>query len=361
MKDDIIKNVASVSLFVLLFNVAAFGVSWTPTRQVATIWEPFYWQFNGNVGDKLIDKLDAEDSDWVALRYQDTGWNDNDVEDCTRGQANIMGYISGVTLIDTHANSTYLVLAATITRPPIASWADQEPPAGDDPGLNVPAGTGTYGGHALYRVRATTAFCSDNWSDDHDSYDSIVFLAACSASSFLSSVGGKTQFGYSGDITDSQNVNDVNAIFGRMNGSIGNGEFRRAFDAYYDYTGSAYLEMTGGSSTLAPAPIYDDPVSPEGSGAGSSGTGYIDFDTVMDTTISAEDALTWTHTGTVEVSDIEWDGSHKITFSYCGESGYSVTMTAENDHCLSPGDDQAELNGNLTGGNGDDKVWTFSY
>lgn len=366
------KTAITISAFILLvFNSIAFGTSETPLYPNAVIWEPFCWQFGDGTGDLLISYLDYENDEWTAYRYQDTVENDDSVGDCTRYWADRMGWESGVTLIITHCfAASELVLVATNDHDIMEDWED------DDDNLYVSSEPYTYLNVPLYDVSAHEEYCTathngHNWKDEHDEAKSIVWLGICYGyTNFSSAVGGRTVFSYDSLNTMYDHAN-IFEIITRMVGFQGayqdDGEFREAFDAYNASTnllGDLCCAPHNGS-TLAPAPIFSDPVSPIGADAGASGTGYIEFDTMMSTSVNANQALIWqVEEGTACVYDIEWDGDNRITFSYSGEPGYEIKMTAVASFCFAAncnyGDGYCQLNGDRIDGNTDDFVWYFS-
>ncbi|MBN1975189.1 MAG: hypothetical protein JW787_16215 [Sedimentisphaerales bacterium] len=356
------KKKITIYVFILAFSTVVFGTAESPSAPMVVIWEPFYWQMGEGSGSQLVSACQYEDPLYQEFRYRDQDPNAG-VEECTRYWADLMGWNSGVSLISTHGNDTYLVLAADPCYATLLDWADDE----DD--LYVSPRYANYGGYNLYTVSAKTSYCTNYWKNAYDLARAIIFLGACTSyPNFADTdvIGGVTVFGYPGYATFGNTQNNIVSIFYNMCGFYNNGIYREASDAY-SLGVEANLQKDGGASTLAPAPVIEDPVSPLGAGAGASGIGYIEFDTKMDTSISATDALTWSLiSGTASVSNIQWYNDYMITFSYSGTSGYLIQMTAVADKCRAPTTIAypgyyLKLNGDRINGNGDDKVWTFSY
>ena len=330
--------------------------------QEAVIWEPFYWQpATRYCALSLTANLEIEDPDWSEFYYRDTNPSDGSVGDCSRYWADLMGWCSGFTLITTHCYGSdgYNLILAAADQNAIEEWVGEDSDNMEIDGPYFPP-------YGLYAVFVSPDYCEDKWQYDHTRSRSIVYLATCFGyPNFTSAAGGVTQFGCTGTDPWTSHNNNLSGILSRMNGEIGNGNYRIASDAYSNMTVYGTLQMSGGNSTLAPAPINTNPVWPIVSGAGASGSGYIEFDSIMDTSVSPSSALTWTViTGTASVSNIEWNNNHKITFSYSGSLGYIIEMTADKDYCVTKivgGGKQPNLNGNPEYQGEDYKVWTFFY
>lgn len=153
---------------------------------------------------------------------------------------------------------------------------------------------------------------------------------------------------------------DVPNIFDAMNDR----GCRSSATAYYYYKNNnntewnhGKIQISGGNSILAPAPLA---VYPEGSGAGSDGTGYIIFDANMDTEIDASSALTYyVWQGDLTLDNFHWKNNHCIEFDYHdGSENFCVTITAHYDLLYSDGGQM--LDGDCYAPNGQDKVWDFS-
>ncbi|MCF7954652.1 MAG: hypothetical protein K9M75_02505 [Phycisphaerae bacterium] len=368
MSKKVVKTIVVLLLFGFLFNLLAFGVDDVETPvisggEIGKFWEPFNYEFGDYNANNLIEKLQVENSEWTVTRYLDDT-DDDEIGDCTRENCDSLASDSGITFIFTHGSTdgvgtTRLVLAECSDSDTIDDWRGS---TSSLTRLSLPPESPTE-----YKVLADTDYCEGNWKTLHDDNKSFVLIIACGASNFMDSVGGSTQIGYTEPFGVASALNDVADVFKRMNGDEGSGEFRIASEAISDANSlslfSEYFTYSGGNITLAPAPLYEDPVSPTGAGAGGSGSGYVEFDTKMDTTIDAEEALTWVcNSGDAEISDIEWDGDFKIIFDYQNLScpaPYEIEMTANEAKCTSCSGG-IRLNGDRIDGNEDDYVWIFS-
>ena len=351
-------------LLIFAFNTTVvLGTAITPKATNVNIWEPFYWQVNGAPGDQLLSKLSQEGNYWTLSRcYDDTPYDY--IGTCTRYNADHLSDDSYITLVNTHGGTGSFTIATTENYNTAVSWANSSP------GLYV-SGPGYYGGFNVYSVVANNIYLSNYWTNNHINNNSIVFLGFCHSGQLMNCVGGETVFGYDpyNEIValptfQTEITADIVSMFERMNGTDGtNGAYRIASDAYTNYTNyySTNLLMNGGDSTLAPTTLD---VYPYQSGAGQSGTGYILFDSIMDTTIAATDALSWSCSpyGYCKVTNIHWDTANKnrIYFNYSGRSGYTIQMTANSPYCLSE-TSNIQLNGDGVNGVGDSTVWQFSY
>jgi len=362
-KHNCIFLIILVFTITLLFNSVCFGVAETPKYPTAVIWLPFNWGNLLDGGGTLVGYLDYENDEWTAFFYTDISEAGGPM-DCTRIAADSMGWCSGVTYILTHSSDGNQVLATSTDKQEMLDWAN------GDNGLVVPPTPWKYGYLDLYEVQATPSYCQEHWSDDHNYNKSIVWLGMCGGySNFRNAVGGQTVFSYNSINADSDR-NNIEKIFNYMTGCDG-GYHREAYDAFnaqlIQLTSQLICDPNNGS-TLAPGVDYrreNDICYPVGSGAGGSGEGAIFFDTKLDTTVDPSLALQWSCiSGTATVYNIDWENDHKISFSYCGSPGYSISMTASAYYLRAPheyGFYYSILNGDRANGNTDDYCWTFSY
>jgi hypothetical protein len=223
-------------------------------------------------------------------------------------------------------------------------------------------------GWQLAFVRVYDEWYDPNWSDDHDDNRAIVVIAGCNSASgsIAANCGGRVSFGYDGtpetndDITD-----DMHYLFARMSGV--SGVDLRTSNAAWNAGGfSTHFDIVADdNTTLCPAVTS---WGPKGSGAGNSGTGFVQLDTVCEET---ENPLRKeVKSGALSIYDQEWATDSKITFSYCNQApeyGYTVEVTAKADCIYSecPGGKVLDGNTNPSGENGrapcwDSFVWTFS-
>ena len=218
----------------------------------------------------------------------------------------------------------------------------------------------------------------DNWSTSLTQSNAIVFVGSCQGNdksggtSFLTCCGGGVGFGYPCTV-NWNNISPNNiSLLKRMNGKLGNGEFRTAEEAYYNMPlplDNMEIEPSQGAAiTLCPATEAFEPSN--GEFVQSSGTGYFKVDTYCKDDYSPEEALTFDKSSDeIIIDNIEWDSNNgkanAITFEWEGpeDEYFKVEVTAHADKFISWGWSGGghQLDGNGESPNGDDVVYTFYY
>jgi hypothetical protein len=149
-----------------------------------------------------------------------------------------------------------------------------------------------------------------------------------------------------------------------MNG-VTDGALRRTAGEAYDnktgYTGN--LTMSGNPwTTLCPAPLADNSLFPETAVSETrKGWGCILFDTYMNTTNSANDALTVV--SGCPITNRRWfgnaDGYYGVGFDFDKTGGSNTTLRAVADRCRNKGIQGRAMDGDRVQPNNDDKEWSF--
>ena len=156
-----------------------------------------------------------------------------------------------------------------------------------------------------------------------------------------------------------------------MNGSTDNARKRTAGEAWDSgsgyhtnvFTGVLNAKMDGNDwTTLCPAPLADNAVFPASNPGNRKGWGCIIFDTYMNVTNSASDALT--KVSGCPTSDHRWfgnaDGKYGLGFDFDKTGGAATTMRAVADKCRNEGvGGGREMDGNRVKPSKDNRDWPF--
>jgi len=229
---------------------------------------------------------------------------------------------------------------------------------------------------SFYTARVSSTWLSGNWKPHLDSNRSIALWSICysatgsaTETSVKDAAGGRWRSGYV-EPTNETEAKGVNKRFlERMNGSdgflgFGAGKKRTAGGAYESGSGyTANLRMGGNSwTTLCPSPMLDAAVFPTTSPGVRKGWGCVIFDTYMNDTISAQDAVV--KLSGCPTSNFRWvgtaAGNYIVGFDYDNTAGSGATMRAVSDKCKNQdADGGRKLDGNRQKPNGDDRDWSF--
>jgi len=368
-------RIGVLAFFVLAaFNAAANAdTAYSPAKNYFRTWEPMTWRLTTDPGDAIEARVDVEGDytqGYTVDRLQDTGCDD-DFEDCTRSAWNSLPTNAGILMLQGHGNDELYDAAASTTSDDIldksspysASWTDPDGDGVPDSGMGWINHWGDWGCYVAY---VTATWMEDNFASTLLTNKAIVIMISCHSSdgdnSPLDKCHGRTGFGYTSNVNTAEAEDDMELLFGRMNGTTGSGAYRKAGDAYDQggWSSDTGFDQRGeDDTTLCPAPVSWNPEGSQGGGCG--GWGQIVFDTVCDTSLSAASALTHTvDSGDVDVGSAAWSDNHTLIFYYTAEgSGWKVTMTAHADYVKAGGGGNQELDGSKVAPNGDDKVWSF--
>lgn len=349
-----------------VFLLAAMGyaedtIAYSPKGLILSIWEPFE-DLTNEPGDKIVARItDDKTQGYTWIRKQDLDQDDNDVEDCTRPNFNVVDNGSGVTFVNAHGAEDHFcgVSVGENYSSVITSWIGDEPEEYMEryhwtvkqiwiavvwePWFERPPSTGP----------------DRNWAAEHTAYRTIVVLGVCNAAnSLLSHLGGRVRFGYDDSPGSNSTIrDDVDLLFGRMNGHEGSAGLRKAGPAFTAGDFSEHFMMEGnGYTTLCPAPIS---WWPEGQVAECAGTGGIDFDTHIQS-VAAQSALEYEAPDNTIISDRRWTNDYSLRFHYEFTGGNArVKMKAIANYIKAEGGGNQKLDGSCKAPNGDNKEWTF--
>ncbi|MEA3446174.1 MAG: hypothetical protein U9R19_15755, partial [Bacteroidota bacterium] len=181
------------------------------------------------------------------------------------------------------------------------------------------------------------AWATNNWNAVLTLSKAITFLSCCYShqNGWAAACGGGVTIGY--DTISYGNTIMINnrEFLQRMSGKKGNGNKRKAFEAYNDmpaHHDKMKIVPANAQITLAPGPY--DFLPKDGDYVLNNGTGYFEVDTWCHDNVSADQALTFATTGNVTISNVQWDGSNKVkkvTFDWTGDACWEVTVTVQHD------------------------------
>ncbi len=211
-------------------------------------------------------------------------------------------------------------------------------------------------GHDCWAVGVKQLFYVNHWMPVTTPGRSIILLLGCRTSGMLTSVGGRAAFGYINDIdiyfggSINQATDDMQLLFGCMTGGRDNGLKRTLFNAY-GFGGpysSAGLQPQGDLwTTLAPATLVGKSnFSSSFSNGTSKGCAGVIFDTYMDDSTTATDAVQWMSSisGSSGVNARQWmtspSGSYGTCFTFDRSSiSGDISMRAYAPNCLGTDND----------------------
>ncbi len=339
-------------------------VSRSPSGTFAYGWEPCGWFGTGtggqgsNTPETVLNNVVSQGWNIVTARYRDGSYLNDAVESCTL--ANFKGMsLGGLIEVSTHGNAALIAACYTLTYAAASNWM-----AGES-NMFVAVAEECAGMHGVY---ALIPWFESNWKPGLDTGDAISMFMSChgatnGANSLVNRAGGRVKYGYVPSPAHTNMRSNNNMLFGRMNGSVDGGSRRCAGEAYEGGTDYADdLRMFGNDwTTLCPAPLAVFPASSPGS---RKGWGCIIFDTYMDDSYAAAQAVTKL-SGSCGVSNFRWvdngSGKYCLGFNFDNTGGGGATMRAHADKCKNDcdGDLGRKLDGNRIQENEDDRDWTF--
>jgi len=150
-----------------------------------------------------------------------------------------------------------------------------------------------------------------NWKADLTQSNAIVVLSSCySGTGIIEHVGGGVTFGYSettqwGTTFQPGIKTNNNQLFNRMNGTIGNGQFREAISAFTNMTNHYHGFTYNSNNLITLCPASKSKYPDNGDSVGLQGDGYFEVDTYCDASIPINDqdfnnspiAFEWTNSG----------------------------------------------------------------
>jgi hypothetical protein len=356
-------------------------VAYSPRSNKIVVWEPFAWQLPTAAADNVIKRTtDAQKQGYVVhRRSQDTAPGDGSWGTCDPAAFHLMAARSGIAIVVAHAyfegsfcavafeggekdkrakklahDWQHGLLRKKGTKVEWAQWVN--------PDLDA------------WVVSASPEWIAENWQAGFKDSRTIVAMIVCGSSDLLSPLGARLRLGY--EDCPLSYAEDMDILFGRMNGQLEKGTCRRSEQAMGKggFPDKGFVHKQDGSTTLCPS--VEDTVGatyhffPWGSGAGYSGTGYVVFDTHLHTEgVNAKDALVAeVLAGSVLVDNFAWAGDNKITFTYkaldCNP--YQVMMYAKGAVIKAEGGTELKLDGGEAGAGGegiapneDDFKWGF--
>jgi hypothetical protein len=210
-----------------------------------------------------------------------------------------------------------------------------------------------------YIVCVSNSWFENNWKSMRDIVNGITVFLVCHGGdggqegSPVGNAGGRVMLGYKGSITDGRSQMDMLVYFARINGSFENGNKRtagKAFDGGNGY--NTNLVMYGKDwTTLGPSPALVGKTLLQ-SGKGSA---TIIFDTFMDSSSPANDAVTIT-SGSGSARRWLEIFAHKFGIS-CDFTSTIPSMRADADNCIN---ENVNVGRKLSGDRltyGQDKTW----
>jgi hypothetical protein len=364
------RLILASTVLVLAFtpDIASPSAAYSPGNLKLRIWEPCVFELGDAGGDEVVADLTGTSSQgYVPWRWQDTV-DDDSVGDCTRARWDAM-CDSGITYSWSHAGSNSYRAVQADSNDVLHDWADGDGDGFDDDNVTVSESSPK-------RASVNHTWFDDNWESTHDGNKSIVILAGCNTDGLAVHVGGRAAFGYTTLVNVLQVASDMEKLFKRMNGTWPTGDpgsMRTVWLAWDVGDGYNNLDLvaTGGDTTLCPA-VKD--YGPKDDTGGSSGTGFVEFDTHCDDSVDPNDILSAAPiSGSLNIGHFRWAVEnfvtldYKLKFKYCqGNAYYKYKVTVDAWELVAKGGGELMLDGNQNPSgsdhkapNGDDFVWIF--
>ena len=272
-------------------------------------------------------------------------------------------------VVDTHGGTGFIAAVYNTSEDAVKNWINGE--------RNITATRSStvinaITGKFMWYAKVPTEWFRNNWKTSLNERKSVMVFLSCEAvaggnDSLFANSGGRVGFAYDSEISSNKQENDMNRLFGRMNGSVNNGTKRSAEEAYDKGKGyTTGFKITGtGWTTLCPATVSVFPQ--DGDTVGNrKGWGCIIFDTYMDDgpNYKPDKAVTKT-SGNCAITSQRWFGNEigkfGIGFNFDNVNRNGATMRVIAQLCRNKvlaGLNRA-LDGNGIQPNGDDKQWTF--
>jgi len=216
-------------------------------------------------------------------------------------------------------------------------------------------------------VAVSSSWLRNNFSATLNTNRAITHWAICRSAtaglgrSVKEAAGGRWCIGYRNVTSMIECLNTARRLLKRMNGTWENGTLRTVGEAWAAGAFSDNVRMDGNKwTTLCPVPIEQNATWPDSDPGERHGWGCIIFDTYMDDTASAEDALVCTSGG--PISDQSWCGDtgygkFVLGFNYDNTSGGGASLKAVADYCTDHGG--KKMDGDRVADNGDDRTWDY--
>ena len=257
-----------------------------------------------SVGDYIKD----QDYNVTTCIYTDDSGEDADCEDCTYNNLKNMKYADFLYYACHGWEQTdggYIEMLLLQTEDQINNWSGNDTLlviAVEITGENWPTG------HP-WAACGTSAWPTNYWNSMLTQSKSITILSCCYSfeNGWAATCGGGVAFGYNTWTTGGACENNNEQLLRRMNGQLDNTAHRKAGEAYSNmpsHLREFRIVPANADITLCPATEDYDPA--DGDFVGCTGTGYFEVDTYCHNTVPADEALTFTTTGPVTISNIHW-------------------------------------------------------
>jgi hypothetical protein len=342
--------------------------SWAPAKTVvAHVWSSLPALGEGDC-DMFVDQIKDQGFPSVVWYRDATGNSDTDFMDCTIANYRAMPGCAIYT-VDSHGEEG--AHDAVYASDSAAGQAACDAWRGSEANMTTVEWPGN-----CYTVRVSSKWLAANWAGTANANRLIAMWSICYSAtgnpglgetSVKEAAGGRWRSGYINP-TDENEARTLNQRFlGRMNGSTDNAQKRtagEAWDSGSGYTSNAHNAQMDGNNwtTLCPSPMLQAQVFPTSDPGRTYGWGCIIFDTYMNNTIAAADALTKVQG--CDTYDYQWRGTTHgkfiLGFAYDKTSGAATTVQANADKCKnSDPDGGRQLDGDRVKPNGDPKQWSF--
>jgi len=350
--------------------------SWAPAKaDVAYVWSSLPWL---GEADATEFENQIKDQGFAVNWYRDgTGPADCDFNGCQLANYKDMKNCGMFTVISHGEEGKHLAVYA---QPNVAGEAACDAWRAGEP--NMKTKLGADGAGVFYYVEVSSDWLAANWAATLNANKSIALWSICFSATgnaatgeaaVKEAAGGRWRSGYK-QPTNMGEAQFVNKKFlERMNGTTDAADKRTAGEAWdggngYQYGGRLNVQMDGNDwTTLCPCPMADDEVFPTADPGERYGWGCVIFDTYMNSTIPAGDALIKVAGGSTYQHG--WvpntHGTFSLGFDYDKTDGAATDMRAVGKECKNGDPDGGRrLDGNRekpndTDATPDDKNWSY--
>lgn len=281
----------------------------------------------------IIDDIKDQDFNATITTFKDDTQHDNNTGTYTYANFKSMKYADLLYWTCHGGRSSVLYVLRVQSKAAVNAWS------GND-SLNIVPFENTSKnwptGHPWYGV-AWPTWATTFWSPLLTQSKAITILSCCYShqNGWAAACGGGATFGYDTTCYSANNITNDRELLQRMSGKKGNGNFRKAGEAFNNMP--AHLDLfriVPANAQITLAPGTKDYLPKDGDLVLDNGTGYFEVDTWCHSTIPADQALTFATSGNVTISNVHWEGTgevKKVVFDWTGNACWEVTVTVHHD------------------------------
>ncbi|MDD3685269.1 MAG: PKD domain-containing protein, partial [Bacteroidales bacterium] len=288
-------------------------------------------------------KIENQGYSFIFTNYLfDQTANDDDLAYMPYSQLTELCADAGFLYVGSHGNINTLLIARALTPQGLEYWCNN-----DEDVYIVATDEDDYPdewdhSNSLFAAIVSSNWINKYWKEDLENNNTISIISACKAhSGICEACAGGICFGYDEDTYLNDCLTNNANLLSLMNGQRKKSTYRNAIDAYDNiilYSGFNYIANS--NITLCPATKDYFPANNALVPPGVT-YGFFETDTWCDATIPANEALTFSVTGDINVNNVYWENNtngkaNKIAYEWSGTQG-SVTVHVHTDKIVAYG------------------------